>query len=175
MWRTFSFDGNWWESRLGPRKDNSEHSIGLKIYWSNRYREKWWRKLGLLVSQISVEYTISHESTWLSINIEFGKSPWMVGNGPITVTFVFPITQGLTTFLRERTKHLCGIMEEGYVIKYIDKFSGGLKQNKEFIIISFQQGPLFYCRRKMKERKKEKTTNTFNKKSICSVDIAKSS
>ena len=54
----------------------------------------WWRKLGLLVSRISSLYdrlTIhpNYESTWLSINIGFGRVHQWVGNGPITVNYSY--------------------------------------------------------------------------------------
>ena len=56
----------------------------------SQYREKWWCKLGLLVSRISSLYdrlTIHpNESTWLSINIGFGRVHQWVGNGPITIS-----------------------------------------------------------------------------------------
>ena len=31
---------NWCGPNLGPRKDNSEHGISLKIYWSNKIQRK---------------------------------------------------------------------------------------------------------------------------------------
>ena len=37
----------------------------------------------------------------------------------------------------DQTKQLCSVMNEGHVIKYVNKFSGGLKRNKEFNIILF--------------------------------------
>ena len=53
------------------------------------------------------------------------------------------LNQGSETFWIERAKQQCSIMEEGYVIKYVDKFSGDLKQDKKSNIILFQQCPLF--------------------------------
>ena len=48
-------------------------------------------------------------------------------------------------------------MEEGHVIKYVNRFSGGLKQKKEFNIIIFWQGPFFTAGiAKNKQKKKEK-------------------
>ena len=56
-------------------------------------------------------------------------------------------------------------MEEDHIIKYINKFSGGLNQNKEFNVILFLEGHLIYCKNNTHKKKKRKnSTSTFNKK-----------
>ena len=49
-------------------------------------------------------------------------------------------------------------MEEGHAIKYVNRFSGGLKQYRKFDII------LFFCRNNIKEKKRKLQTRSTKKK-----------
>ena len=51
---------------------------------------------------------------------------------------------GVGNLLKSETANQqCSVMEEGDVIKYVNKFSGSLKQNVEFNIILFLKAPYF--------------------------------
>ena len=39
-WNTNLFLGEWCGPNLVPRKDDSEHGISLRIYWSNKIQRK---------------------------------------------------------------------------------------------------------------------------------------